>query len=135
MPQATYAELLADPRWRIKRENVYRRAGYACEDCGAKGVRLQAHHTYYESGRLPWDYPDDDFRCLCEECHGYFHDVKAGLDRYVGQLNSKYLEQLKMIACRMASHQRFVDADPTDFVAGIVRELSDIFAARCDCGR
>jgi hypothetical protein len=32
--------------------------------------RLEVHHTYYERGRDPWDYPINSLVTLCYACHG-----------------------------------------------------------------
>jgi len=56
----------AEREWRTK---VFRRDGWTCQDCGARGVRLQADHI------KPWStHPDlrldlDNGRTLCEPCH------------------------------------------------------------------
>lgn len=31
------------------------------------------HHTYYISGRLPWQYPQEDLQFLCHLCHAHIH--------------------------------------------------------------
>jgi hypothetical protein len=45
------------------------RAGFACERCQSKDDTLNVHHSYYEKGNKPWEYPDRHLHCLCEECH------------------------------------------------------------------
>ena len=45
------------------------RADFACEDCGGKDDTLNIHHSYYEKGLMPWEYPDDALHCLCEFHH------------------------------------------------------------------
>jgi len=123
MPQATYSELLDDPMWKAKRANVLWLADYTCQECGAKDVPLQAHHTYYESGRLPWEYEDDVFRCLCVPCHNYFHDVKKSIDRLIGGLGCRTLERLKVIVCRMETAERMARPDRDETVDKILREV------------
>lgn len=39
-----------------------------------KHVRgLQVHHSYYQEGAMPWDYPDRDLTTLCWICHEKLH--------------------------------------------------------------
>ena len=64
-----YYELLKDPRWQKKRLEVMERAGFECEECENNEVTLNVHHTYYEKGKMPWEYPTESLQCLCEECH------------------------------------------------------------------
>jgi hypothetical protein len=37
----------------------------------AKG--LNVHHTYYQLGRLPWEYPDEALETYCKFCHLELH--------------------------------------------------------------
>ncbi len=34
---------------------------------------LQVHHTYYQLGKMPWEYPDDSLQTLCGSCHQETH--------------------------------------------------------------
>lgn len=34
---------------------------------------LHVHHTYYQKGKLPWEYPDSSLQCLCASCHEELH--------------------------------------------------------------
>lgn len=38
---------------------------------------LQVHHTYYQHGRKPWEYPSDDLQTLCWMCHHELHATRA----------------------------------------------------------
>jgi len=64
-----YSDLLKDPRWQKKRLEIFQRDDWACFECGSKENTLHCHHKKYEYGRLPWDYPDENFLTLCEACH------------------------------------------------------------------
>lgn len=35
--------------------------------------QLEVHHTYYEKGLKPWEYPDDSLKTLCWICHKKEH--------------------------------------------------------------
>lgn len=65
----TYSELLKDPRWQKTRLRVLEGSGFKCESCEEDKKTLHVHHTYYEKGRCPWEYPIDSLECLCETCH------------------------------------------------------------------
>lgn len=69
---ANKGEFLAkyrDPRWQQVRLKVMERDGWNCRVCHSKTDTLNAHHSYYEFGRNPWDYPLDSLVTLCGECH------------------------------------------------------------------
>jgi hypothetical protein len=34
---------------------------------------LHVHHTYYQMGRLPWEYPDSALQTMCWVCHENLH--------------------------------------------------------------
>ena len=53
----------------IWRTNVFQRDNYTCQECGKKGVKLNAHHINTFS-----NFPEDRLKLdngitLCEECH------------------------------------------------------------------
>lgn len=45
------------------------RDNFACTECLDKFNNLQVHHDYYTYDTMPWDYPDNCYRTLCELCH------------------------------------------------------------------
>lgn len=72
MGRKTYSELLSSPKWKAKREDVFRKKGKHCNRCLIT-KRLQIHHRYYSFGYKPWEYPDDCFEVLCASCHSEEH--------------------------------------------------------------
>jgi hypothetical protein len=78
---ATYWEKLKDPRWQRKRLEIMERADFSCEECGDKTTTLNVHHKLYRKGAAPWEYSNDELRCLCEGCHGEHHELRERLDR------------------------------------------------------
>lgn len=82
------------PEWQKKRLKIMERARFACEYCDDTETRLHVHHTYYEKGKLPWQYPDESLRCLCETCHKDEHNQRDRLKRLAGSLGSGRLEIL-----------------------------------------
>lgn len=64
-----YAELLRDPRWQRMRLEVLNRDHWACRRCDDPFTTLHVHHTFYERGRMPWEYHPDSLLTLCKTCH------------------------------------------------------------------
>jgi 5-methylcytosine-specific restriction endonuclease McrA len=69
-----YGELLNDIRWKAKSNQIKKRDGNKCLNCG-DSKRLQVHHRQYHyvislrDYKKPWDYPHDVLITLCEPCH------------------------------------------------------------------
>jgi hypothetical protein len=73
-----YRKLLRHPKWQKMKTRVQIRADYKCEhpDCDYildENNHLNVHHTYYEKGKKPWEYPIDSLQCLCERHHKEAH--------------------------------------------------------------
>ena len=69
-----YNRLLEDKRWKEFRLKVMSERGSRCECCGGTHI-LQIHHTFYISGKMPWEYNIDDMRVLCKKCHQRIHNI------------------------------------------------------------
>ena len=69
-----YNRLLEDKRWKEFRLKVMSERGSKCECCGGTDI-LQIHHTFYISGKMPWEYDIDDMRVLCKKCHQRIHNI------------------------------------------------------------
>ena len=67
-----YKHLLEDKRWKEFRLKVMSERGNRCECCGGTHI-LQIHHTFYISGKMPWEYDIKDMRVLCIMCHQKIH--------------------------------------------------------------
>jgi len=78
----TYAEKLRDPRWQKKRLYILERDNWCCQSCATDTRNLQVHHLFYAK-RDPWDYPDEAYQTLCDECHKQRQDI---VDRSVEDL-------------------------------------------------
>lgn len=77
MQKKTYAELLKDPRWQKKRLEIMQRDNFTCQLCGSKEKTLNVHHMYYDRIFEPWNYSDDAYLTVCEDCHNKAHeDIK-----------------------------------------------------------
>lgn len=82
---SNYQEKLKDPRWQRCRLEIMQSANWKCEDCGDGSEELALHHLSYSQDRDPWEYPANNFRCLCRTCHTLRHTeprkVRAAVDR------------------------------------------------------
>lgn len=65
----TYKELLKNPRWIKRRNEILTRDKNTCQFCGKSDRYLHVHHKRYEKGKKPWEYDDADLICICEKCH------------------------------------------------------------------
>lgn len=75
MRKEEYAEYLNHPLWIAKREEVFRRYGRRCAKCGSEKF-LHVHHKTYTPGKMPWEYPIENFEVLCEEHHDTTHSFE-----------------------------------------------------------
>jgi hypothetical protein len=80
----TYSEMLKHPKWQKKRLEVLERANFECELCGDGDSTLNVHHGYYRKGNKPWEYRDESFHCLCEDCHSGVTETVAYMKELIG---------------------------------------------------
>ena len=73
MSSQWYLKQLQDPRWKAKRQEVWKRDNYTCQNCGKTGCQVCAHHLRYPKGKKPWECPLDDLATWCIDCHNTFH--------------------------------------------------------------
>jgi len=99
----SYFDLLKHPNWQRKRLKVLERAGFQCEDCGSAEVTLHVHHSYYEKGLAPWEYPDESLHCLCENCHRKAQDRQLLLQRQLGKIELGDIDTLYGYALALES--------------------------------
>lgn len=74
MNKREYAEYLTHPEWASKRKKLFLSLGRKCSrsGCGVS-ISLQIHHKTYTLGKLPWEYPLENFEVLCEKHHCEAH--------------------------------------------------------------
>lgn len=70
----SYHALLKDPRWVEFSAEFIRNSGCKCWNCGEE-EHLQVHHLTYRDDLAPWEYPEDELRTLCADCHQAIHLV------------------------------------------------------------
>ena len=118
--QKSYYELLKHPKWQKKRLEILERANFKCEDCGADDITLHVHHTYYEKGHKPWEYPNDSLQCLCEKCHRETQDLATSLKRYMSGFGRPELEAMIGYALGFRAHND--ELEPLDVFSYEVAE-------------
>lgn len=67
--ELTYYQKLKHPKWQKKRLEILTRDNFTCQECQDKDSTLHVHHKTYVYGNDPWDYHDNNFISLCENCH------------------------------------------------------------------
>src|SRR5215831_14050273 len=90
----SYHEQRRHPKWQKKRLKIMEAAGFKCQNCGTDDVTLNVHHSYYEKGHAPWEYPDESLKCLCENCHKRIEDIQDRIKRQFSKLNYNSLLRL-----------------------------------------
>lgn len=76
MKTQNYSEQIKSPKWQKKRLDILNLRGFKCEECGNEEQQLHIHHRFYIKGRKAWEYDNDVFQVLCENCHKSKHETK-----------------------------------------------------------
>lgn len=71
-----YPELLKHPKWQRKRLEIMNRDNFKCVCCGDEETTLHIHHKNYEYGKNIWEYEDNNFITVCEDCHIFIEGAK-----------------------------------------------------------
>lgn len=66
---STYAQLLQDPQWQLKKSEILIRDKGTCRFCGCSERTLHVHHIQYIQGHKPWEYDNKYLITLCNLCH------------------------------------------------------------------
>lgn len=79
-----YEQLLQTADWRAFSWRCKSVVGFQCEHCATRGEeKLETHHWWYESGRMPWEVEPGQVCVMCGECHASMHAEWETLKRYV----------------------------------------------------
>lgn len=76
MTKLTYAQQLLHPNWQRKRLEILSNNGFQCQICFDENNTLHVHHKAYKKGAMAWEYENDNFLCLCKDCHESVHEEK-----------------------------------------------------------
>ena len=90
----SYTEQLKHPNWQRKRLQILDASGFECSECGSKDKTLHVHHKRYIKGRKAWEYEDDVFTVLCEDCHLEAHQIKEEFDQIIASLSIGQLHEM-----------------------------------------
>ena len=101
-----YSDKLKDPRWQKKRLEIMDKAGFKCSSCGNSKDTLNVHHTVYIKNRYVWDYPDEYLRCVCDQCHSFYHLLTQRIATMVGLMD---LERLSFVVGSMLNVSGLMD--------------------------
>jgi len=74
MNKEDYSKYLNHPLWKEKRNEVFLKYGKKCSvpDCDSQGI-LEIHHKTYSPGKMPWEYPAENFVVFCAKHHKNHH--------------------------------------------------------------
>lgn len=72
-----------DPRWQMKRLEVFKRDESRCQLCFQANKELHCHHLAYKKGRPVWETPVCDLISLCVECHDEITRIKESIGKSI----------------------------------------------------
>ncbi|MFM2049090.1 MAG: hypothetical protein RI955_1638 [Bacteroidota bacterium] len=59
-------------------------------------ISLHVHHTYYQNGLMPWEYPNDSLLSVCWICHENIHkSEKIPVKDFLGNIIANYTPCIK----------------------------------------
>lgn len=91
-----YKQQLLDPRWQKKRLEVLQRDNFTCKICGNKQSTLHVHRLFYDKELKCWEYPNNSYITLCEECHSNEHKSNKILQDRISQLKKKGFTNIEL---------------------------------------
>jgi hypothetical protein len=115
----SYSEKLKDPRWQRKRLEIMERDEFTCRYCRSKENTLNVHHRHYRKGAEPWDYDDNCFVTLCQNCHEQAEILKSSICGKIGS-NKRRDESIARI-CNAISQ----DPEELTFFGWAAESLAD----------
>jgi hypothetical protein len=129
-PVSQFWEKYKHPNWQRKRLVIMKRAGFACEQCDSTEATLNVHHSYYERGLDPWEYPNESLHCLCDKCHKESDEIRKRLNRQIGRLQLRQIEELLGFARGLELEDCLPSvnhtADNYDVLCGMMRVFSTL---------
>jgi len=119
-----YSEKLKSPKWQKRRLEILQRDEFTCMCCGGNEDTLNVHHTYYEKGKNPWDYPVESLQTLCEGCHKWTEDSRL-------EIMKKLNFEVPILAIKnILSHDVFSASDYGTAVSHPCAETAILYANR-----
>ena len=93
------ANLLPKPVWDTVRREVYAKAHYTCEICGAMDVQLHCHEVWSYTSKKPYIQKLQILQCLCKMCHAIKHWWNTVNRVHEGKEPTIYLTELTEHFC------------------------------------
>jgi len=90
-----YSDKLKSPKWQKKRLEILDIHKFKCDECKSEEKTLHVHHRFYLKGREPWQYDNDVFQVLCEDCHTKEHEPKEKVIEVIPEKYHKIIEFLQ----------------------------------------
>ncbi len=112
-----YAEALQSPKWQKVRLRIFERDEYTCQCCDATDKTLTIHHTYYEYGLEPWEYPDDSLHTLCKECHKKYQELYRLQKRLLGRISLSGIERVCGYLSGLAAEAQYLEDESSIFLS------------------
>lgn len=111
----SYFENYKHPKWQKKRLEILKQSGFRCSECDNEESMLHIHHGYYQKGLLPWDYPNETLRCLCEKCHKERHELQEFITYVLATLSYGDLKSVYGYALASANFLPDIDLTIDDY--------------------
>ncbi len=123
MTRDEYSSHLTHPEWIKKRDHILAKYGRQCSKCGEIN-NLEVHHKTYSEGKLPWEYPDENFLVLCEKCHMNHHGIEY-IPKYCLQCSKKI--SAKFTYC-LDCHNKLIESKEKEIIEleGKITNLEDL---------
>lgn len=130
MTKLTYAQQLAHPNWQKKRLEILSNNGFQCQMCFDQDNTLHVHHKTYRKGAMAWEYENENFLCLCKDCHELAHKEKDLLNFVISEINpSSYMEAAALLHAFFNNdrHDDLYSFSPFTYEAGgIAKAISEV---------
>lgn len=107
-----FFDQLKHPEWQKKRLEVLSLRGFTCQECGATEKQLHVHHPYYRKGKMLWEYPAQDLRCLCDTCHQTAHDLDFIIKVTTGPLSAALKRRIVGYIDAIAGAEQLLEHGP-----------------------
>ena len=88
-----YFDFIKSDFWIKQKQDWYSRHKKRCATCGETfGVHL--HHKVYPKNKRFLSLKDNDFVCLCKNCHFEYHDLN-GVKQYMQTTTNRFIKNKK----------------------------------------
>ena len=87
-----YKDQLQTQEWQRKKNSILERDNYQCRMCAKRDKFVHVHHIWYEQGKMAWEYDNECFVTLCNDCHKVVH---TELPKIVGLISYQVLSRRK----------------------------------------